>query len=138
MASSPIRQAFEKILTDKKNRGLPPLEAENYDHFLAAVSSLLANPAFIDEHSWQTQTLEHSISRPTFNAVIKEDCETKLDVRLEVGEELDSSGKVVFVGNVVRITVDGHVLAKGRSNLWAADALLLALKKVIAMAGQWE
>jgi hypothetical protein len=70
--------------------------------------------------------------------VIKEDCETKLDVRLEVGEELDSSGKVVFVGNVVRITVDGHVLAKGRSSLWAADALLLALKKVVAMAGQWE
>ncbi|CAN9293077.1 unnamed protein product [Alternaria alternata] len=94
MASSPIRQAFEKILTDKKNRGLPPLEAEDYDHFLAAVSSLLANPAFIDEHSWQTQTLEHSISRPAFNAVIKEDCETKLDVRLEVGEELDSSGKL--------------------------------------------
>ncbi|CAN9200818.1 unnamed protein product [Alternaria alternata] len=57
MASSPIRQAFEKILTDKKNRGLPPLEAEDYDHFLAAVASLLANPAFIDEHSWQTQTL---------------------------------------------------------------------------------
>ena len=70
--------------------------------------------------------------------MIKEDCETKLDVRLEEGEELDSSGKVVFVGNVVRITVDGYVLAKGRSTLWAAYALLLALKKVIATAGQWE
>jgi hypothetical protein len=34
MASSPIRQAFEKILTDKKNHGLPPLGAEDYDHFL--------------------------------------------------------------------------------------------------------
>jgi hypothetical protein len=90
------------------------------------------------EHSWQTQTLEHSTSRPTFNAKVKEDCDNKLDIRLEVGKEVDSSGLVVFVGNVVSITVDGYVLAKGRSTLWAADALLLVFQQVINMAREWE
>ncbi|KAL1797968.1 hypothetical protein ACET3X_004574 [Alternaria dauci] len=138
MASNSIRQAFEKILADNKDRGLPQLETEDYNSFLTTVSALLANPLFIKDHGWETQTLEHPVSRPNFDAEVNEDCETKLDIRLEVGEELDSSGKVVFVGNVVCITVDGYVLAKGRSTLWAADALLLALKKVVMMAAQWE
>ncbi|KAG9191322.1 hypothetical protein G6011_09410 [Alternaria panax] len=138
MASNLIRQAFEKILSDQENRKLPVLANEDYTPFLAAISAVLINPVFMYEHTWQMQTLEQCISRPAFNAKVKDDCDNKLDIRLEVGEELDSSGKVVFIGNVVRITVDEYVLAKGRSTTWAADALLLAFQKVVALAREYS
>lgn len=86
------------------------------------------------EHNWQTQRLEHSIRRPKFDAKIKEDCDNKLDIRLEEGKEIDSSGTVVFEGSVASIIVDGYILAKGRSTFWAGDALLDVFQKVITMA----
>ena len=90
------------------------------------------------EHSWETRTLEHSISRPTVDAKSSEDCNSKLDIRLQEGEEKDSSGTTVFDGSVVSILVDGYTLVKGRSTSWAGDALLEVFQKVITMAREWE
>jgi hypothetical protein len=90
------------------------------------------------EHAWQTQTLEHSISRPTFAAKSLEDYESKLDIRLEEGVEKDSSGASIFEGSVVQVVVDGYVLAKGRSTSSARDALVDVFQKVVAMARERE
>jgi hypothetical protein len=90
------------------------------------------------EHRWETQTLEHSISRPTFDAKNRKDCDSKLDIRLEEGEEMDAAGMTVFEGSVVRIVVDGYVLAEGSSTSWAGDALLDVFQKVITMARERE
>ena len=70
------------------------------------------------EHSWETRTLEHPISRPTFDAKSSEYCNCELEIRLQEGEEKDSSGTTVFDGSVVSILVDGYTLAKGRSTSW--------------------
>jgi hypothetical protein len=87
------------------------------------------------EHAWQTQTLEHSISRPTFAAKSLEDCESKLDIRLEEGVEKDSSGASVFDGSVVRIVVDGYVLAKGRSTLLREMRLSMCFRRLLPWRG---
>lgn len=92
----------------------------------------------MQEHAWQTEILEHSISRPAFNAKNREDCHNKLDIRCYEGAEKDSRGATVFEGSVVLIVVDGYVLAKGRSTSSAEDALLDVFQKVVTLARENE
>jgi len=90
------------------------------------------------DHAWQTESLEHSISRPAFNVKTREDCHNKLDIRRYEGAEKDSRSAAVFEGSVVLIVVDGYVLAKGRSTASAEDALLDVFRKVITLAQEYE
>ena len=89
-------------------------------------------------HTWQTESLEHSISRPAFNAKNREDCSNKLDIRRYEGAEKDSRGATVFEGSVILIVVDGYVLAKGRNTSSPADALLDMFQKVVLLAREYE
>ena len=90
------------------------------------------------DHAWQTESLEHSISRPAFSDKNREDCSNKLDIRRYEGAEKDSRGATVFEGSVVLIVVDGYVLAKGRSTSSPADALLEVFQKVVTLAREYE
>jgi hypothetical protein len=147
-----VRQAVENILADQKDLILPLLPTEQYHSFLSkftrpaihpsltsfpdSLSTLLAKPTFIQQHLWETMTLEHPISRPKhFNVRDEKSCEA-IDIRMRSPEK-DSSGLPVFEGWWVAVIVDGYVLAKGRSTVSSEGALVNLFEKVNTLAREW-
>jgi hypothetical protein len=99
---------------------------------------LLGEPAFIRQHTWETHTLEHPVSRPTVDVSNKTDCEEQIKLTVFYGSEKDATEETIFEGHVAILEVGGYVLVKGRSGKDAGRALLELFRKVNTWAREWK